>query len=78
MRSVDCVFKAVYSWTQSLILRHAGMQHIYSPFHKERAVGDIHLKIKLLRAVLSDQPGLKSIVIIIRWLVVPPPQVSFQ
>lgn len=77
MRSIVCVFKAVYSWSQSLILRHAGMQHIYSPFHKERAVGDIHLKIKLLRAVLSGQPGLKSIVII-WWLVVPPPQVSFQ
>lgn len=77
MRSIVCVFKAVYSWSQSLILRHAGMQHIYSPFHKERAVGDIHLKIKLLRAVLSGQPGLKSIVII-WWLVVPPLQVPFQ
>lgn len=77
MRSIVCVFKAVYSWSQSLILRHAGMQHIYSPFHKERAVGDIHLKIKLLRAVLSGQAGLKSIVII-WWLVVPPLQVPFQ
>lgn len=77
MRSIVCVFKAVYSWSQSLILRHAGMRHIYSPFHKERAVGDIHLKIKLLRAVLSGQAGLKSIVII-WWLVVPPLQVPFQ
>ena len=77
MRFIVCVFKAVYSWSQSLILRHPGMQHIYSPFHKERAVGDIHLKIKPLRAVLSGQPGLKSIVIIWR-LVEPTSQVSFQ
>lgn len=38
--SFVCEFKAIYGWSQSLILRHAGMQHAYSPFHKERAVGD--------------------------------------